>query len=169
MHLPQASHTPLTHPPQASHIPNTHLQHTIHLLSTPRLHAIHMPCTCYLYMIHIPSSCHPDMSYQSSIHKLHAIPIQPWPAMCHPHTPTCLPSGVLSILSKMRTRHQVGTLRTSIKLSPSPRAYHSHGDSLPTPHGLTRYSPLQVQPSRVMTCRQIPQGFTFLKVFTLKR
>lgn len=30
------------------------------------------------------------------------------------------------------------------------------------------HAPLQTQPSRVMACRQMPQGFTFLKAFTLK-
>lgn len=34
--------------------------------------------------------------------------------------------------------------------------------------GLTNHAPLQIQPSRVMACRQMPQGFTFLKAFTLK-
>lgn len=34
--------------------------------------------------------------------------------------------------------------------------------------GPINHAPLQTQPSRVMACRQIPQGFTFLKAFTLK-
>lgn len=34
--------------------------------------------------------------------------------------------------------------------------------------GPINHAPLQTQPSRVMACRQMPQGFTFLKAFTLK-
>lgn len=34
--------------------------------------------------------------------------------------------------------------------------------------GPISHVPLQMQPSRVMACRQMAQGFTFLKAFTLK-
>lgn len=114
-------------------------------------------------LTHLPHASHPCTGYMP-------FPCHPSPAIYQPHTTTCLPSGVLCITPQMRTRHQMGTPRKSTKPSPNlsgPRPSHSQENMLPSSCPIS-YSPLQVQPSRVMTCRQIPQGFTFLKVFTLK-
>lgn len=118
------------------------------------------------------------------------------PTICHPHTTTSLHLPMLSALLTMpvpsyNLYHDriITSCHTS---SHTPCAYHlgfqclqqmkdKHMCPAVTPPAPTRWiqqqqhalgpishEPLQMQPSRVMAWRQMPQGFTFLKAFTLK-
>ena len=149
---PSARHTP----PNTFHTPCTHQPHTIHLpphtTQTPspcHSHAICRPPTYLLHVIHTQTTCY-FHHLRCAIHThLHAR---------HPCTQPLLPN-----------ENQAPTWNPKDSPAPpGPQASRFGEDTLPLPHGPASPSPLQVQPSRVMTCRQIPQGFTFLKVFTLK-
>ena len=115
-HLPHALNTPATHQPHDIHRPTTPL----HTPSTSQPHTSHTPPTCHHVLskrlphaIHMPSVGHPHTFFMSSTHKLHAISM---PSItCHvPFTHTyMLAIRVLSLSSQMRTRHPLGTPRTS--------------------------------------------------------
>lgn len=148
-HLPHALHTPATHQPHDIHRPTTPLHTHPHTPATYQPHTIHLPP----HTIQTPSPCHshaicrPPTHFMSSTHKLPAISM-PSITCRVPFTHTyTLAIRVLSLSSQMRTRHPLGTPRTS-----QPRR-----DPKPLPSAKTR-SPSPTAPPVTHLCRCSPPG-----------
>lgn len=136
---------------QHSHTSRTPFTCQLHVPPTTYLpHAIRSCCSSHPCTGCMPFLCHPHLPCTSHTH----------PHACHPVCSASPPKENQAPAGDPKEIRKAKSQPDRPRPSPS-----QEGCSLLLP---ARCSPLQVQPSRVMTCRQMPQGFTFLKVFTLK-
>lgn len=137
----------------------THLSQILYGTPPPQPYATHIlphpiptppHATCFSYHPHV----RPVPSY--NLHQDHII------STCHTsaHTPRAYHPG-FQCLQQMKDKHMCPAVTP-----PAPiRWIQQQQQHALGPIG---HEPLQTQPSRVMAWRQMPQGFTFLKAFTLK-